>query len=76
MTSGQRPPYPEKPRLTCPKCDSAEIQAMPANNPGSQQGWFKCNACPHMWSQRRYHTEQGEPYPPSSETPEGEGQGA
>jgi len=30
-----RPPYAEKTRVTCPRCDSERIVALPANNPGS-----------------------------------------
>ena len=51
-----RPRYAEKTRVTCPRCDSERIVALPANNPGSDQAWFRCAACDHMWSQRRDRT--------------------
>ena len=75
--TNERPAFPEQARRTCPKCDSARFEPIPANNPGSEQGWFKCNACPHLWSQRLDRTAQGDHCQPlSSDRPEGEGQGA
>ena len=60
MSDNQHPEYSQKTRTTCPRCNSAGILALPANNPGSNQEWFRCNACDHMWSQRRDRTEQGD----------------
>ena len=82
VSSGhQRPPYPEKARLHCPRCNAEKVTALPSINPGSLQEWFRCDACDHLWSHRRERREQGEdspqpqrpPQPP--EPPEGEGAG-
>ena len=73
MSSGQRPKYAEKTSDTCPRCASSSVTALPANNPGSEQEWFRCAACDHMWSHRRDRTEQGDSREPgSADPPEGE----
>jgi hypothetical protein len=59
----QKPAYPQRTRSTCPRCSSPSIIALPANNAGSDQEWFRCEVCDHMWSQRRDRTEQGERRP-------------
>ena len=58
--SNPNPEYSEKTRTTCPRCGSTVIMVIPENNPGSDQEWFRCGDCDHMWSQRRDRTEQGE----------------
>ena len=59
-SSAARPPYSQRTQAECPRCECADIEALPANNPGSDQEWFRCRACDHMWSQRRDRTEQGQ----------------
>jgi transposase-like protein len=53
------PPYSQRTQAACPKCERADIEVLPPNNPGSKQEWFRCRACDHMWSQRRDRTDQG-----------------
>jgi len=60
MPTGQRPQFSQKAQSVCPRCSSERTAALPPNNPGSDQEWFRCEACDHMWSQRRDRTEQGE----------------
>jgi len=60
MISGQRPTFSQRTRTTCPRCNSDQMLALPPNNPDSDQEWFRCEPCDHMWSQRRDRTEQGE----------------
>ena len=78
MSNGQRPVYSEQPSTACPRCASDKIAALPANNPGSDQKWFRCSSCDHLWSQRRDRDDQ-EPLkkklPQPSDPPEGEGVG-
>ena len=74
MADSRRPTYSEKTQSTCPRCASSAILALPANNPGSGQEWFRCGACDHMWSQRRDRTAQGDRLVPIP--PEREGNGA
>ena len=54
------PLYFQRTQAQCPRCERADIEVLPANNPGSDQEWFRCGACDHMWSQRRDRTEQGD----------------
>ena len=75
VINGHRPSYSEKTQTTCPRCTHAAIYVLPANNPGSDQEWFRCANCDHMWSQRRDRKEQGEPPVPKT-PPESEGHGA
>ena len=56
----ERPPNPESTRVTCPRCNSDQIDTLSSNNPRSEYRWFMCKACPHMWTNRRYRTQQGE----------------
>ena len=60
VRNGHHPEYSEKTRTTCPRCSNAQIIVLPANNPGSDQEWFRCVDCDHMWSQRRDRRAQGE----------------
>jgi hypothetical protein len=55
----RRPTYAERTHTTCPRCNSEGINPLPANNPGSEQEWFECRTCGHLWSQRRDRTPQG-----------------
>jgi len=36
------PPYSQRTQTACPRCESANIEALPPNNPGSDQEWFRC----------------------------------
>ena len=60
------PAYSQRTQTSCPRCESANIEALPPNNPGSQQEWFRCHTCDHMWSQRRDRTEQGNAFAPDA----------
>jgi len=53
------PAYSQRTQEACPRCEHAEIDALPPNIPGSDQEWFRCRGCDHMWAQRRDRTEQG-----------------
>jgi len=55
----KHPPFSQRTQVVCPRCDRSGIEALPPNNPGSDQEWFRCGACDHMWSQRRDRSEQG-----------------
>jgi len=56
----ERPQFPQKTQTACPRCDSESFGALPRTNPSSDQDWFCCAACGHMWAQRRDRSEQGE----------------
>jgi len=61
-SDGQRPnhpPFSQRTQAVCPRCERADIETLPPNNPGSHQEWFRCRACDHMWSLRRDRTEHG-----------------
>lgn len=61
MNDWFRPAFTERPSTCCPRCEGTAIVLMPANNPGSLLGWFRCSTCDHMWSQG-----SGTPAPPST----------
>jgi hypothetical protein len=54
------PPFSQALQTSCPRCSGGRIEALPPNNPGSEQEWFRCGVCDHMWSLRRDRKEQGE----------------
>lgn len=51
MSDSFRPLFTERASTCCPRCEGSQIVRIPANNPGSLLGWFRCSACDHIWSQ-------------------------